>query len=402
MSTRQVITLWIIAAVLGAAVATMKLTEHEPPAEPTARQRGDWLLPDFPANEVAAVQLRDATTTTNLGLRDGKWVVTERGNYPAAVAKIGELLRTLADLKVAQAIPSSAAEFSRFGLESQGEAAGITLTFQNAAGAELATLVIGKRLNGDEANDPLGMASGSGRFIRNAADPGAVYVVSQVFPDLSTQPQAWLDDTFLQVDKIRSIRAARPGVAGFQPWTVSRADEAAEFTLDSPPANTVPNQSNLSPLKSVLANTTFQDAVPRAELASALDSPEAWEFTIETFEGLTYQLRAAPLNKDGQTDNAQAEYAVTATIKGQLPAARNPGANEKPEDKAQLDEAFKARRAILEARLASNALLDGRAFRVTRWPLDPLVKSAADFSQPAPAPQPNEPPAAITRPEGEQ
>jgi len=383
MSTRQVITLWIIALGLGLAVAGVKLAEHPPLAETTARQRGQTLLVDFPATRVATIEIGSASQQTTLQLTDGRWLVAERANYPASFPKIAALLRSLAALEVTQAIPADASAHSRFGLEAtgQGPARGTTLTFRDAAGAELATVVLGKRLSGDDAADPLGMGTSAGRFVRNAADPSAVYAIAGTFPQLSSSPREWLEDIFFQVEKIRSIHVARPGLAGFKPWTLTRTEETSKFTLADNPEAAL-DAAAVTAMVTTLANPRFEDVAAPADLPNVLESPSASNVVVETFEGLTYQLNFAPLTQEGADDNAVAEYLMTIAVSGKLPSTRQPGTDESPDAAAQLDAAFAARLGDLQAKLNMNATFFARrAFRVTRWTLDPLLKSVDELIQ---------------------
>jgi hypothetical protein len=379
MSTRQVIALWIIAVALGLAVAGIKLSEHPPLAEAAARQRGDTLLADFPATRVATIELGSAGEQTTLKLTDGRWLVSERGNYPASFPKIAALLRTLAALEVTQAIPADPSAHSRFALEATGHgpARGTTLRFRDAAGAELATVVLGRRLGDDGAADPLGMGS-AGRFVRNAADPTAVYAVAGTFPQLSASPREWLEDSFFQIERIRAIHLARPGRPDFKPWTVTRDEETGKFSLAENPQ--VPlDAAALTAMATTLANPRFEDVAASADL-EALTAGSATHVVVETFDGLTYQLTFAPVTKEGAGDNAEAEYLLTVAVSGTLPAARQPGAA------AQLDAAFAERLRDLQAKLNMNAtFFTGRAFHVTRWTVDPLLKSADELIQPPPA-----------------
>lgn len=386
MSTRLVITLWIIALALGLAVAAIKLTEHPPLTQATARQRGDTLLADFPATRVATIEIASATEQTTLKLTDGRWQVTERSGYPASFPKIAALLRSLAALKVSQAIPAEPSTHSRFALEAtgQGPARGTSLVFRDAAGTELATVVLGKRLSDDEAADPLGMGTSVGRFVRNAADPSAVYTIAGSFPQLTTSPRDWLEDAFFQIDKIRSIHHTRPGLPDFKPWTLTRTEETAKLSLaDNPQAPL--DSAALTAMTNSLAGPRFEDVTTPADLPGVLDSPAASNVVVETFEGLTYQLNFAPLTQEGAGDNAEAEYLLTVAVSGKLPAERQPGPDESPDAAAQLDAAFSERLRDLQAKLNMNTtLFTGRAFRVTRWTVDPLLKSADELIQTPP------------------
>ena len=56
----------------------------------------------LPANEVAQIHLYDGSSQATLTLKDGRWVLKERADYPASVQEIGDLLVKLPDWKVVQ------------------------------------------------------------------------------------------------------------------------------------------------------------------------------------------------------------------------------------------------------------------------------------------------------------
>lgn len=100
MNKRQVITLWVIAIILGFAVAAVKLTQKDATQSATARAPGQTLFDKFPAAQVASVSIQGAEGSATLTRKDDKWVVAERDDYPANAGYVNDFLRTLGELKV--------------------------------------------------------------------------------------------------------------------------------------------------------------------------------------------------------------------------------------------------------------------------------------------------------------
>ncbi|RPJ33046.1 MAG: hypothetical protein EHM17_11670, partial [Verrucomicrobiaceae bacterium] len=78
MNKRQVIILWIIAIVLGAAVGLVKLTQKDSGQSATKRAAGQTLFESFPATEISSVEIKGAGGSVNLARKDGKWTIAER------------------------------------------------------------------------------------------------------------------------------------------------------------------------------------------------------------------------------------------------------------------------------------------------------------------------------------
>ena len=104
MNNRQVIILWIIAIALGGGVAAIKFGQKQATASTTARAVGQTLLQSFPGADVAAIEIQGVDNSTSLVKKDGKWIVSQRDDYPANVTTVNDFIRTLEDLKVTQGI----------------------------------------------------------------------------------------------------------------------------------------------------------------------------------------------------------------------------------------------------------------------------------------------------------
>jgi hypothetical protein len=417
MNNRQVIILWIIAIALGGGVAFIKYGQKQATAGTTARAVGQTLLESFPATEVAAIDIQGVGSATNLVKKDGKWIVPQRDDYPANVVTVNEFIRAIEDLKVTQGIQAGPSFAPRFGLDeaaTTAEQRGVTATFKNAAGEELAKVSIDRRAAAENPSSPYG-GGPNGRFIRNHKDSTGIYRVSESFASLSDDPKRWLADGFIQVEKIKTIAVTQPDKADLA-WKLTRETEDAAFTLDGAAAGEALDSAATDPLKSLFSYARFDDVIPAAKVAERIQPTGKRTATIETVEGFTYTLTMTPLkpgatpppapNPANPTPPASDNFALTVSVTAELPKERKKAEGEKPEDAKTKDTAFIERLKTLTERLEKEKALAGRTFEVSKFTVDALLKEhSALIKKDAPAttppaagkPQPGTLPA-VTRP----
>lgn len=413
MSKRQVVVLWILALVLAAAAFIARSGDSKGFESKTQRARGATLLADFPVAEVAKVQISSGDKSASLARKDGKWVVANREDYPANTANINDLLRTIAEVKVTDGIEADPSFAPRFGMDPDAtdeQDRGTEVVLSNDSGTELARLTLGKNLEG--ASDPMSMMGGgsSGRFVRNHADDSGVYKVSEIFPSLTPEPQRWLDQSFLKVEKIKSVSvspSARPAEVA---WKVTRPDESSEFTLEGAKDGETLDTTATSPLKSLFSYSNFSDVVPLDEIDDIAKPLEKKTLKIETFEGFNYTLTVTatetekPEEEDPNAAPPEESFLMTVEVTAEIPAERKKEENESEDDAKAKDQAFTDRKAELEKKLATEKAFAGRTFKVSRYVVEAVLKErSALIKQPeAPAttgtPAPGGPATVVTPP----
>ncbi len=398
MSKRQVVVLWILAILLAAAAFFVRSGNSKGFEAKTQRARGATLLADFPATEVAKIQVNSGDKSSTLVRKDGKWTVAERENYPANTTTINDFLRTLAEVKVTDGIEAEPSFAPRFGMDpaaTDEKERGTDIVLSNDAGTELARLTLGKNL--EAAGDPMaGMMGGggaSGRFVRNHADESGVYKVSEVFPTLTAEPQRWLDEAFLKIEKIKAITVSPAAKPTEVAWKVTRADEVAEFTLEGSKAGEALDSNATSPLKSLFSYARFDDVVSKDGIDKIAKPLETKTVKIETLEGFTYTLSVTPTEAEKPKENdpeaapPEESFLITAEVTAEIPAERKKEDKESEDDAKAKDKAFADRKAELEKKLATEKAFAGRTFKVSRYVVEALLKDrAALIKQPeAPA-----------------
>ena len=413
MKKKQVLTLSAIAIVLGSALLIVKQTQKDSgPVALTSRAAGDTLFASFPATEIAHIEITGADSNVTLVKKDGKWTVAQRENYPANAVNVNEFIRTLAELKVTRSLEAAPSFAPRFGMDeasTKPEDRGLTATFKDASGKELAKVSLGKNIEGSQDASPMG-AMPVGRYIRNHADQSGFYAVNEMFFSISADVTRWLAEEFIAPEKIKSVSLSQKGSDAVA-WKLVRNEENAEFKLEDLKPGEALSSENVAPIKNLFSFARFEDVVSVAAAAERGDAAGKRNAIIETFDGFTYKITITPLKPGtGSASSAPDNQLVTIAVSAKLSTERSKAEGEKPEDAQAKDEEFAARLKALNEKLAKEQSLTGRTFELSKNTLDALlkeretlVKKAETAPTPAPAPsnkasegvtQPIQPPAA--------
>jgi hypothetical protein len=377
MNPRQVSILWILAVVLGLAVTFVKVRQQSSTQTATDRSPGEKLFEKFPAGETAAITLTDADSTLTLRKKDGGWVVAEREDFPARTSNVLSLLRTLAEIKIVQAMEAGPSFAPRFGMDESAKEAddrGITAAFADASGKEIARVSIGRTLES------------GGRFVRNHADETGFYTVNDMLFIFDGDPTRWLDDGFIKPEKITSIHVADADKPDLKLWHVSRETEDGEYQLADAAPGEILDTATATALKSVLGFARFNDVIPAADVeARKADTAKPRIATLTTAEGFTYTLTLTPAKPKAEGDDPAAapagdETLLTVTVDATLPAERKKAEGETADAAAELDKAFAERSTTLKTRLEKEKALAGRTFLVSKSTIESLLKSRDEIT----------------------
>jgi hypothetical protein len=373
MKPRTVITLWLVAIVLAVTIFVVKQSDSGSRRDSTKRSPGQTLLEEFPVEKTANIEITGAEKSVTLTKKDGSWSVSQRDGYPANPINVNTLLRSLAELTVTQGIQAGPSFAPRFGMDeksTQAETRGVTASFKDADGKNLALVSFGKNLESSTAPSPYGGAA-SGRYVRNHADESGFYAVSELFSSLSDQPKNWLAEDFLNITKIKTISVSQAGSEKNE-WELSRADEAADFTFSNAFPGLKVDSTAAAPLKTLLASASFEDLVPAAEIAARSTAEKLQKAIITTFDGFTYTLTLQP---EKGSDNFLLSFTVTAELAKERVKAKD----EKPEEAEAAQKAFEASQKALAESLAKTKKLEVHTFVVSKTSIDALLKTRTEL-----------------------
>ncbi len=409
MKKKQVLTLSAIAIVLGSALVIVKQTQkNSGPAAITSRAAGDTLFASFPAAVIAHIEITGADGGVTLVKKDGKWTVAQRENYPANAVNVNEFIRALAELKITRSLEAGPSFAPRFGMDeasTKPEDRGLTATFKDASGKELAKVSLGKNIEGSQDASPMG-AMPVGRYIRNHADESGFYAVNEMFFSVSADVTRWLAEEFIAPDKIKSVSLSQKGSEAVA-WKLVRDAENAEFRLEGLKLGEALSSENVAPIKSLFSFARFEDVVTTAAAGERADAAGKRNAIIETFDGFIYKLIITPLKPGtGPASSAPDNQLVTVSVSANLPTERVKPEGEKPEEAKAKDEKFAARLKALNEKLTKEQSLAGRTFELSKNTLDALLKERETLvkkAEPTPAQSPSPAPGtkaleAVTQP----
>lgn len=331
------------------------------------------LFPEFPINEIAIVTLRDHAGELNLLKQEGSWSVKERGGFVADFETVGGFLTKVWDLKAVQSIEVGESHLDRLELLSpeHKEKSAVEAEFRDTAGKTLASLRLGKEHMQPGQGGPMGGGGfADGRYVMAGDDLSSVSLVDETFSDIQVKPESWLKKDFFKVESAKRI-AYHPAETNQSPWTLSRTNTTAEWMLSEPAEGEILDASKTSSFNYVLSNPSFADVlVGEVAISNAFVTVARAE--LETFDGFQYEVRIGKANDSDQ-------YPIQFTVKAELPSNRASVEGESDEDKAVRDKEFEEKQAKLKEKLQKESALAQWTYLVTKWTVDPLMKSRKDL-----------------------
>jgi hypothetical protein len=373
MKGKQLVILLVLGVVLGGA---WFITSKRNKASWSESGAGGGKIVDFPINDVAQVVIKTAGEELNLVKKADAWTVKERADYPASFEQVSGLIRKVWELKPVQDVKIGASQLPRLELvePGKGDKSGTLVQFLGADGKALSAVLVGKKhlrkSDGGEMDFGGGGGDGGlpvGRYVKTA-DGSKVSLVSETLDEIDPKPERWLAKDFIKIEGPKSI-----AVSGPQTWSVSRESVSGEWKLaDAKPEEKL-DAGKTSALGSILASASINDVLaPDAKLEDPTTTA-----VIETFDGFRYELKIGKANAEN--------HPVLVNVSGNFPKERTPGKDEKPEDKTRLDGEFVLKQKQLEEKLAKEKKLEGRAYLVAKYAVEPLLKDRAALFPDKPA-----------------
>ena len=182
MNARVAAILVVLLAVLGGA-ALLYQREQGARRPDNAAALGRTLLKDLQAADIAAVRIVEPKATLTVQRKDDRWVIAERADFPADLAKVREFVLKAIGLKVGQSEPLGEKDRARLNLD---PASGTRIEFKAADGKDLAVFTVGRKYFKREVDNP-GKAIPDGRFIALPGEPGTAYLVGDPLTQASAK-----------------------------------------------------------------------------------------------------------------------------------------------------------------------------------------------------------------------
>jgi hypothetical protein len=365
MNRKQLTLLVIVGLALGGLGLLAWKKRQDSYTDSTAKMGGK-VLPNFAYNDVEALTIRQSTGALTVAKKGDQWVVSDRGDYPANFDTLRDLLLKFSELKVTKPVTVGASRLPMLDLVPPDKGNGTLVEFKDKSGKVLNSVLLGAKSMRESGGDsPFGGGSfPNGRYLMVGTDASTAAIVTEPFTQVEPKADDWLDKTWIKVEHIKSISVVTTNATNN--WKLTRDTESAPWKLaDAKPGEEL-DASKSGSIGGALNHPTFTDVATNTA-AAELDKPLVTA-TIENFDGFTYVAKVGA--KTGE-DNHHFQISVT----GQFPKTREPGKDEKPEDKDRLDKEFAVALKTKEDRLKTEQAYGKWIYVVSKWTVDPLMKS---------------------------
>lgn len=364
---------------------------------------------DAMVNEVDAIDIIAPGGEIAVSLRrdEQRWRVAGKDDYEAEFSQVVELLRALAEARLAEPRTDNPEWYARLGVQDPGEAeaTGRRLDFP---GRELSSIIIGQ-------SDP----TGEGSYVRRA-DAAQSWLADRVI-EVPIDPIEWLEPGIMDISSA-DIATVTVTHADGQTLRIERAEtaesDAAEFVLRDVPAG---RQAGPAWKRTSLANglralnledvRRFTPPVPEDATQVVFTTTDGLQFTADLFEqdekywahfNVAVDPNAAPPEPAAEDNppeaaseadpSAEAQAAnpqPAGTPSGRLADAAASGSDGPPDTSAEPDAAGESKpeaRDPAAERLANAVAADARLspwlFAIPKSRYDDLTRRLEDYLEP--------------------
>ena len=329
---------------------------------------GSKIFDQLPVNDVAQIRLKDGKGEATLEIKDGRWVVKQRGDYSASVQEIGDLLLKLPEAKIVQTENVGEALLPRLNLidpakDGKADAAGTLLELSDKSGKVIGSVLLGRKVIKIEPSPlPIKQEIPVGRYVLVQGSP-TVLVLSDALKNADAKPARWLAKDFFKAERIKSLAASGEGAQ----WTITRSEEYGQWKFADGTGQL--DASAAAAAVNALSSLAFSDLALDVK-AENFDKPRT--FVAETFDNLTYAIKLAKKPDGG-------DYYLSVAVSGEPPRERTPEAGEKAADKERLDKQFDDSQKRLDERLKLERSLAAWTYVVAGKALEPLLKNRSQL-----------------------
>jgi hypothetical protein len=244
---------------------------------------GQRAFPDLAGklNDLAWLRITRGAMTVNFNLIAGRWVVVEKGNYPAAEERLRKLLGALAAVELVEPRTDRAELLPRLDLDDPANGKSTLVAVQDRAGAQVAALIVGR-------TRPSSLGGGDAGVYVRKANSSRAWLARGVF-DVSGGMLDWVARRVIDIPAptVASIVLTSPDGAG---TALHRDTPDAAFAIED--AAEAPDPKAAAALAAALTALDLGDVKPAAEMPIAADGAATAAFT--TFDGLIVGARLAP------------------------------------------------------------------------------------------------------------
>jgi hypothetical protein len=265
---------------------------------------GRTLFKDLKAADIAAIRIVEPKETLTVRRKDERWVIAERGDFPADLAKVREFVLKAIGLKVGQSEPLGEKDRARLNLD----ASATRVEFLDAQDKPLGAFLVGRKYFKREVENP-DKAIPDGRWVALPAEAGTAFLVGDPLTQATVKTAEWVDRTSFQVEKVKTLQVRYPGGEG---WRIERAADNADWRLDGMKPGEKLDTSRANAASYSLQLLEVADVAPKDAPDTGLDKPTTIDAT--TLDGASYAIKVGKLAGDN--------YYVTFSASGVKPEAK--------------------------------------------------------------------------------
>ena len=341
MNARLVAILVVLLVVLGGGALLYQYQERSQ-RPGNSDMLGRALLKNLKAADVAAIRIVEPKATLTVRQKDERWVLAERADFPADVAKVRDFVVQALSLKVGQSEPIGDKDRARLNLDESGT----QVEFGGAEGKPLSKLVVGKKYFKREVDNP-DKARADGRFVALPGEPKTVYIVSDPLPQATTRSSEWIDKSAFKVEKVKTLEVRYPEGGGYR---IERDGDNADWRLAGARPDEKLEVTKANAASYSLGLLELADVAPQG---TTLEQPVSIQ--ASTFDGLTYAIRVGKL----QGDNYPVGFSSSGTLRR--------------------DDKDAERIKKIEERLPREKLLSGYVLLIPKSKLEDTLKKRAEM-----------------------
>jgi uncharacterized protein DUF4340 len=329
VSPRIALILVILLAVLGGSALLYQQQERARRPQ-NIGSLGQLLFKDLQAADIAAIRIVEPKQTLTLQRKDDGWVIAEREDFPADLAKVREFVIKAIGLKVGQSEPIGEADRARLNLD----ASGAQVEFHSADGKPLAKLTAGKKYFKREVDNP-DKTPGDGRFVIVPDETKLVYIVSDPLTQASAKSADWIDRSAFRVEKVKALELRYPDGGG---WRIERSGDNADWKLAGARPGEKLDVSRANAATYSLSLLELADVMPKDVKDTGLEKPTLINAT--TLGGVDYEIKVGKL--------AGENYYVALTSSSDQPRDKLLQQHVLLVPKSKLEDTLKKRADLLE------------------------------------------------------
>jgi hypothetical protein len=326
---------------------------------------GDRVLGTFDLNAVTGIRITSASNApVEILKKDNDWIVPARGGYPANFQSVGEFVKKLWELKVTA--PKDIGP-SRLPILQLTKETGTLVELLDSSSKPIKSLILGiKHTKEGGDNSPFGGGSfPDGRYLK-AGD--SVVLVNDPLSNADSKASEWISKDFFKVEKPKAVSVKH--LVETNSYTLTRESDAGEWKLDGAKPEEKIDTTKVAGFSSILSYPSFNDVLlDKKPEETGLDKPTI--ATVATSEGFKYTIQIG--KPEGEN------YPFNVAVAAEFKRDREPGKDEKPEDKEKLDKEFKEKLAKLDEKLKSEQALAKWTYQVSKWTVDQLLKTRHDL-----------------------